>query len=92
MNLGNNHINSDNNDDINDDDNDDNGRTTMPVETMNDVSVGSNNTSSGLYGLAHLPQDRSVYDVNIKDLFSAKYRKRVIKPKKGKGSFKRKKN
>ena len=24
-----------------------------------------------------------------KDLFSAKYRKRVIKPKKGKGSFKR---
>ena len=27
-----------------------------------------------------------------KDLFSTKYRKRVIKPKKGKGSFKRKKN
>ena len=26
-----------------------------------------------------------------KDLFSVKYRKRVIKPKKGKGSFKRKK-
>ena len=26
-----------------------------------------------------------------KDLFSRKYRKRVIKPKKGKGSFKRKK-
>ena len=26
------------------------------------------------------------------DLFSKKYRKRVIKPKKGKGSFKRKKN
>jgi len=26
-----------------------------------------------------------------KDLFSSKYRKRVIKPKKGKGSFKRKK-
>ena len=26
-----------------------------------------------------------------KDLFSKKYRKRVIKPKKGKGSFKRKK-
>jgi len=26
-----------------------------------------------------------------RDLFSAKYRKRVIKPKKGKGSFKRKK-
>ena len=26
------------------------------------------------------------------DLFSPKYRKRVIKPKKGKGSFKRKKN
>ncbi len=25
------------------------------------------------------------------DLFSTKYRKRVIKPKKGKGSFKRKK-
>tara|TARA_Y100000816_G_scaffold290293_1_gene278628 strand:- start:1002 stop:1118 length:117 start_codon:yes stop_codon:yes gene_type:complete len=27
-----------------------------------------------------------------KDLFSVKYRKRIIKPKKGKGSFKRKKN
>ena len=27
-----------------------------------------------------------------KDLFSNKYRTRVIKPKKGKGSFKRKKN
>tara|TARA_B100000941_G_scaffold287298_1_gene262243 strand:- start:998 stop:1114 length:117 start_codon:yes stop_codon:yes gene_type:complete len=27
-----------------------------------------------------------------KDLFSSKYRKRIIKPKKGKGSFKRKKN
>ena len=26
-----------------------------------------------------------------KDLFSIKYRKRVVKPKKGKGSFKRKK-
>ena len=26
-----------------------------------------------------------------KDLFTKKYRKRVIKPKKGKGSFKRKK-
>ncbi len=26
-----------------------------------------------------------------KDLFSSKYRKRVIRPKKGKGSFKRKK-
>jgi len=26
-----------------------------------------------------------------KDLFSKKYKKRVIKPKKGKGSFKRKK-
>ena len=26
-----------------------------------------------------------------KDLFSSKYRKRVVKPKKGKGSFKRKK-
>jgi len=26
-----------------------------------------------------------------KELFSAKYRKRIIKPKKGKGSFKRKK-
>ena len=26
-----------------------------------------------------------------KELFSKKYRKRVIKPKKGKGSFKRKK-
>ena len=26
-----------------------------------------------------------------KDLFTAKYRKRVVKPKKGKGSFKRKK-
>ncbi len=27
-----------------------------------------------------------------KDLFSKKYKLRVIKPKKGKGSFKRKKN
>jgi len=27
-----------------------------------------------------------------KDLFSKKYKPRVIKPKKGKGSFKRKKN
>ena len=27
-----------------------------------------------------------------KDLFSAKYRKRIVKPKKGKGSFKKKKN
>ena len=27
-----------------------------------------------------------------KDLFTSKYRIRVIKPKKGKGSFKRKKN
>ena len=27
-----------------------------------------------------------------KDLFSLKYRKRIVKPKKGKGSFKRKKN
>ncbi|MDC0545117.1 alternative ribosome rescue factor ArfA [Pelagibacteraceae bacterium] len=27
-----------------------------------------------------------------KDLFTSKYRKRVVKPKKGKGSFKRKKN
>ena len=26
-----------------------------------------------------------------KDLFSLKYRKRIVKPKKGKGSFKRKK-
>ena len=26
-----------------------------------------------------------------KDLFSLKYKKRVVKPKKGKGSFKRKK-
>ena len=26
-----------------------------------------------------------------KDLFSKKYRKRIVKPKKGKGSFKRKK-
>ena len=26
-----------------------------------------------------------------KDLFSPKYRKRIVKPKKGKGSFKRKK-
>tara|TARA_B100000768_G_C11181140_1_gene332986 strand:+ start:686 stop:793 length:108 start_codon:yes stop_codon:yes gene_type:complete len=26
------------------------------------------------------------------DLFSKKYQKRVVKPKKGKGSFKRKKN
>ena len=27
----------------------------------------------------------------VLDLFSKKYRKRVVKPKKGKGSFKRKK-
>ena len=27
-----------------------------------------------------------------KDLYSPKYKKRIIKPKKGKGSFKRKKN
>ncbi len=27
-----------------------------------------------------------------KDLYSSKYKKRVVKPKKGKGSFKRKKN
>ena len=27
-----------------------------------------------------------------RDLFSTKYKKRIIKPKKGKGSFKRKKN
>jgi len=27
-----------------------------------------------------------------KDLFSAKYKKRVVRPKKGKGSYKRKKN
>tara|TARA_B100002003_G_scaffold217934_1_gene218546 strand:- start:478 stop:600 length:123 start_codon:yes stop_codon:yes gene_type:complete len=26
-----------------------------------------------------------------KDLFTAKYKKRIVKPKKGKGSFKRKK-
>tara|TARA_B100000959_G_scaffold55959_1_gene58367 strand:+ start:1209 stop:1334 length:126 start_codon:yes stop_codon:yes gene_type:complete len=26
-----------------------------------------------------------------KDLFSAKYKKRIVKPKKGKGSFRRKK-
>ena len=26
-----------------------------------------------------------------KDLFSSKYKKRIVKPKKGKGSFKRKK-
>ena len=26
------------------------------------------------------------------DLFTSKYRKRVVKPKKGKGSFKRRKN
>jgi len=26
-----------------------------------------------------------------RDLFSAKYRKKIVKPKKGKGSFKRKK-
>tara|TARA_Y100001935_G_scaffold247333_1_gene243118 strand:+ start:689 stop:805 length:117 start_codon:yes stop_codon:yes gene_type:complete len=26
------------------------------------------------------------------DLFTSKYRKRIVKPKKGKGSFKRKKN
>ena len=28
----------------------------------------------------------------IKDLFSRKYKPKVVKPKKGKGSFKRKKN
>ncbi len=27
-----------------------------------------------------------------KDLFTAKYKKKIVKPKKGKGSFKRKKN
>ena len=27
-----------------------------------------------------------------RDIFTSKYRKRVVKPKKGKGSFKRKKN
>ena len=27
-----------------------------------------------------------------KDLFTKKYRKRIVKPKKGKGSYKRKKN
>ena len=27
-----------------------------------------------------------------KDLYSKRYRKRILKPKKGKGSFKRKKN
>ena len=27
-----------------------------------------------------------------KDLYTTKYKKRVVKPKKGKGSFKRKKN
>ena len=27
-----------------------------------------------------------------KDLFSTKYRKRIVRPKKGKGSFKRKKS
>ena len=27
-----------------------------------------------------------------KDLYSPKYKKRIVKPKKGKGSFKRKKN
>ncbi len=27
-----------------------------------------------------------------KDLYSSKYKKRVVKPKKGKGSFRRKKN
>ena len=31
-------------------------------------------------------------NVFAKDLFSKKYKPRVIKPKKGKGSFKRKKN
>ena len=28
----------------------------------------------------------------VKDLYSKKYKPRIIKPKKGKGSFKRKKN
>jgi len=27
-----------------------------------------------------------------RDLFSSKYKKRIVKPKKGKGSYKRKKN
>ena len=27
-----------------------------------------------------------------KDLYSSKYKKRIVKPKKGKGSFRRKKN
>mgnify|MGYP001429034798 FL=1 len=27
----------------------------------------------------------------VRDLFSTKYRKRIVKPKKGKGSYKRKK-
>ena len=31
-------------------------------------------------------------NIIAKDLFSKKYKPRVIKPKKGKGSFKRKKN
>jgi len=30
-------------------------------------------------------------NIIARDLFSAKYKKRVVKPKKGKGSFKRKK-
>tara|TARA_B100000614_G_C14381747_1_gene425839 strand:+ start:411 stop:527 length:117 start_codon:yes stop_codon:yes gene_type:complete len=31
-------------------------------------------------------------NVIAKDLFSKKYKNKVVKPKKGKGSFKRKKN
>jgi len=31
-------------------------------------------------------------NIFAKDLFNAKYKPRIVKPKKGKGSFKRKKN
>ena len=34
---------------------------------------------------------RKIRNLIAKDLFSAKYKKRIIKPKKGKGSYKRKK-
>tara|TARA_B110000014_G_C20107422_1_gene582642 strand:+ start:1565 stop:1678 length:114 start_codon:yes stop_codon:yes gene_type:complete len=34
---------------------------------------------------------RKIRNFIARDLFSAKYKKRIVKPKKGKGSFKRKK-
>tara|TARA_Y100000590_G_scaffold451965_1_gene594266 strand:- start:509 stop:634 length:126 start_codon:yes stop_codon:yes gene_type:complete len=34
---------------------------------------------------------KKIRNLIAKDLFSSKYRKRIVKPKKGKGSYKRKK-